>query len=133
MYNCNIEDERIKKRRLAAVVLGAALLMGTTAFAYGGKSYAEITWSQTGVDGGNITADQGVYIFGHNDGASDHGLWSELYKSVVGPDINKGSVFCWKNENKSANLNVEDGTYYIHLDPDGPNYSGCQGNGYAQD
>lgn len=123
----------MKKKKLTMLVMGADLLIGTTAFAYGGKSYAEITWSQTGVNGGNIPATDNVYIFGYNEWASDHGLWSELYKSVVGPDINKGSVFCYKDAAKSKNLSVSDGTYYIHLDVDGPLYTGCQGYGYAQD
>lgn len=123
----------MQKKRLSTMILGVTLLIGTTAFAYGGRSYAEISRSQAAVDGGNIPAIGNVHIYGKNESYSSHGLWSELYKSVAGPDIKKGGVFCYKNQSKSTDINVVDGTYYIHLDVDGPGYTGCTGYGYAKD
>ncbi|MFC4775913.1 hypothetical protein ACFO9Q_03860 [Paenibacillus sp. GCM10023252] len=70
-------------------------------------------------------------VQGFNNSSSDNQLWVQLYRSDFGlndkiteEEIAIGTSYSWKK-------NVSDGNYYIHLDPDGPNYNGVIGSGSA--
>lgn len=94
-------------------------------------SSAVIIQSETGKDGSIVSNPNGKgTLYGSNDKYSTNSLWVELYASTYGPDVR--DLGYKLSPGYSANpyyTGLIQGKEYIHLDPDGPYYKGCNGNG----
>lgn len=116
------------KRKIMAATFAVCMLFASAAFAATSSTY--ITSTMTGADGCDHSMAGNVTTSGQNYDSSTEDLWVELYRSVSGPDTRISGSMMAVGGNTSFSNNVASGTYYVHLDPDGPNYTGC--NGYGQ-
>ena len=115
------------KKKLFALLLAGSMLMGVPVFAL--TSSTNITSTMTGADGNYHSMSGTVNTSGNNFSSSTNTLWVELYKSVTGPDTRISGSLMAVGGSASFSNNVASGTYYVHLDPNGPFYTGCNGNG----
>lgn len=112
------------------IVIFAALML-TASSVFGLTSSTSITSTMDGANGAERSMSGTVSMLGYNYASSTNTLWIELYKAVPGVDQRiSGSQMAIGGTASWAN-NVASGTYYVHLDPDGPFYTGCNGYGEA--
>ena len=119
------------RKKIIFSVIAAILLLTNAAFA--ATSSATITSTMTGADGATYSMTNYVDNSGQNYASSTNTLWVELYISVDGPDQRFSGSLMAVNGSASWRDTVPTGNYYIHLDPDGPLYTGCNGWGKALD
>ena len=95
------------------------------------SSSATITSSETGKNGSVVSNPNGKgTLFGDNDRYSTNSLWVEIYASVYGPDVR--DIGYKLQPGYQANpyyTGLIQGNEYLHLDPDGPYYTGVNGAG----
>ncbi|MCR4443187.1 MAG: hypothetical protein QHH10_13125 [Peptococcaceae bacterium] len=117
-------------KRMITILIIIALTL-TAGSVFGLTSSTSITSTMTGADGVERSMSGIVSMLGYNYASSTNTLWIELYKSETGPDTRiSGSQMAIGGTASWAN-NVASGIYYVHLDPDGPFYTGCNGYGEA--
>jgi len=117
-------------KKILIPVLAAAMMMGGSAYAV--TSSVSISSDSSGVDGNLISAGYGtINSQGSNYSSSTNVLWSELYQSITGPDTRVGGIALNPGATSSFSNSVAAGTFYHHLDPDGPYAAGCNGSGYS--
>ncbi|MEH6891231.1 hypothetical protein V7024_16295 [Bacillus sp. JJ864] len=127
------EIQKSRKSKVFGIITIAALTFGIGSNVFAGSSYTTIKAVSDGEDGPTAYMSKGsVSMSGANYDTSNNSLWVELYRNVTGPDVRVGgkelnieSSSSWSHENGSS------GNYYVHLDPDGPYYTGCNGWGQA--
>ena len=118
------------KKKLAFTALAATLLVATSVYA-SGTSTAYIASTSTGVDGNVVGMGGSVSVHGSNYSSSTNSLWHELYQDVTGPDTRIDGQLLDPGVQGAFFPFVSTGNYYVHLDPDGPFYSGCNGTSSA--
>ena len=72
-----------------------------------------------------------VSMSGYNSSSSHNELWVELYRRDRGFDDRMTYSKINIGGNSNWSYTASSGIYYVHLDPDGPLYDGCIGNGSA--
>lgn len=119
------------KRKILPLAIAALAALSMNAFA--AESYATISMSEEGKDGQIVSFNGYTDISGYNDAIAINTLWVELYESVDG-QIDERVVYknLWKGVSWNTKPFLGAAKYYIHLDPDGPNYDGCSGWGKAK-
>jgi hypothetical protein len=115
--------------KIGLSLLGLGILFTGNALA--ATSSASITSSETGKNGAVISSPNGKgTLFGDNDTYSTNDLWVELYASVYGPDVRDiGYKLAPGYTANPYYTGLIQGDVYVHLDPDGPYYKGCNGVG----
>ncbi|PKM47541.1 MAG: hypothetical protein CVV03_02685 [Firmicutes bacterium HGW-Firmicutes-8] len=119
------------RKKIIFSVIAAILLLANSAFAV--TSSATITSNMTGANGAEYSMTNYIDNSGQNYASSTNTLWVELYRAVDGPDQRVNGSLVAINGSTSWRDTVSTGIYYIHLDPDGPFYTGCNGWGKAVD
>ncbi len=116
-------------KKLALITFLVIICFGSVVFA-ASSSTQIYTW-QTSADGPEIVMSGNLAVTGSNASTSKRALWIEVYKIVtLWPDSCISSNSASIGGNTTATLNSQpNGMYYIHLDPDGSDNTGCSGSG----
>jgi hypothetical protein len=116
------------KKYVICLVLVVLLVAGSTVFADGIVSYAQISSLQTGTWGGVVSYAQGstIQMSGSNDEAATNTLYCRLVSSFW--KIVKTQRIYGPDEGNSWEYNAATtGKYCVENNPEGPNKSGCIG------
>ncbi|WP_434748184.1 hypothetical protein [Paenibacillus amylolyticus] len=120
----------MKIKNIVASGIAAFMLLGSTAV-FGATSSTSISYYDTGRDGATVSMSGSVKMSGYNSSSSHNSLWVELYRRSAGFDDRVTGSELKISQSTSWTVNVSSDLYYLHLDPDGPLYDGCIGNGSA--
>lgn len=117
---------------LLCVLLGVIALMSFSASAANVTSSVSINKSQTHARGNEVLFNGTVTCSGSNSSSSVNSLWVELFKETFLTDKRiTGSCMAPGSSATPWKTKVDNGTYYIWLDPDGTLYTNCIGSGKA--
>ncbi|MFC5402599.1 hypothetical protein [Cohnella soli] len=120
------------KKKLILLGVFAALMLTNTAFA--ATSSATIGVNDTYATGSIVQMNGTIAVSGKNNAVSTERLWVELYKddsTFWSYDTRIDGALLPVNSTASYKSSVSSYNYYVWLDPDGPNHTGCSGNGSA--
>ncbi|NTJ18600.1 hypothetical protein G6L45_33540 [Agrobacterium rhizogenes] len=120
----------MKIKNIVASGIAAFMLLGSTAV-FGATSSTSISYYDTGRDGAAVNMSGSVSMSGYNSSGSHNELWVELYRRDSGFDNRMTGSKVNIGGNSNWSYTASSGIYYVHLDPDGPLYDGCIGNGSA--
>jgi hypothetical protein len=123
------------KKAIPTIAAGLFLMAGTALAGTGNISDASISYYDTYKDGSIYDMNGTVALSGNNSSSSTNQLWVELYKrnNPLQPDSKITSdQLAIGTSTWTRSTTVSSSKYYIHLDPDGPNYNSCIGYGKAQ-
>lgn len=124
------------KKKIIFPAIAAFFLLGNSLAFAGGTSYATISANSTGESGNQVSMKGSVHVTGEIYLFTNTRLWVENYKAVTGPDTRISGVKLdgtgYGVDTADYYDNVTSGTYYVHLDPDGPYEKGAEGWGKLQ-
>jgi hypothetical protein len=126
-----LQNKEWLSKVIVSTIVIFALMIGS---ASADMSFAVIYAISDGEDGATIYMSSGkVDMSGENYNTSGNTLWVELYENKVGLDRHVGGkrLTIASGRVKWSHKNGKAGNYYVHLDPDGPYYTGCNGWGQA--
>jgi hypothetical protein len=126
---------RKMKKKLSFFIIAAVMLFGNMVLASPPPiSYAKISSTMTGADGAEHKMSDDNLMTGGNDKNSTNDLYVEVYQTVTGPDKLIQSIRLKSGEGiNPAKMFQKSGYLYIHLDPAGAFYTGCNGWGTVAD
>lgn len=123
------------KNKIAALLSAVLCVMAIASFSVSAASVTSsvtISASQTHARGNEVLFNGAVTCSGSNSSSSKNDLWVELFKETFGTDKRiTGSCMAPGSSATAWKTTVDNGKYYIWLDPDGTLYTNCIGSGKA--
>lgn len=117
---------KLKKLVFSSCALIA--IIGSSA-AYAGSTTVTIGYYDTGKDSSVYSMSGNLSLTGYNSAQSTNQLWVELYRRDAGFDDRMTYKKMSIDSTTSWAYNANSAQYYLHLDPDGPNYDSTIGSG----